>query len=144
MEPSFADIKKEDMQKSLIRVRNRADELILDWTTQKLCVEPSTEEREAWNKSITDPESKGLLTIAYRYADLENDFEVVKDLNAYTAKRYAEFTACLPTLKEMDHILAQLDTHSEDDKEFWDYEPKADRMKRLRVLREAIKHLSTH
>ncbi|MFA5658529.1 MAG: hypothetical protein WC900_04530 [Oscillospiraceae bacterium] len=88
---------EEKKKGGLLWIKARQDELI-----------------EAWKKRF-NPESIGgqgielsedqLKKLAYEWADLENDFNFIRDVAEYTGARYAEFMGLLPSLEEMDLLL---------------------------------------
>lgn len=82
-----------------------------------------------------------LLEIAVEFADLENDFAYIKETAEFTARRYEEFAAHLPTLQEFDLLLDAVKNKEATDKEFFAIESKELRVQKLTKMRSAIKSL---
>ena len=118
---------------------------------QKLGIE-WIKDREAallknWLDRLDDPEidlslipDDYLKTIAHDYADLENDFNYVKDINTSMAVRFEEVWACLPTTTEIDALIKVMEEIKEDDEEFYCTAKKSNRLPKIKKLRSAMAH----
>ena len=78
-------------------------------------------------------------TIAVAFADLEQDFEFVKNVNEQISIRYQEIVDTLPSLEELDYLLKNI-IHSYDrplsEKEYEDREAS------LTKIRSAVYHIN--
>lgn len=79
-----------------------------------------------------------LENIAHEFADLENDFNYVKELNTYTSKRYQQVWDVLPSVQELDLLIKLVSEHAEDET-FFTIGTKDERIKKLLMLRNARK-----
>lgn len=86
-------------------------------------------------------EHEDFKTLAKEYADLENDFNYIKDLNTAMATRYEEVWDCLPSVTEIDAILKDIEGRPAEDFEFFCTAKKEDRIKKIKKLRSAIAHM---
>jgi hypothetical protein len=95
-----------------------------------------------WNERFADAPLQREVdrTLAAEFADLENDFNYIKDLNTSMAVRYEEVWDCLPSLTEVDALLRVVYAFPEEDASFFCTATKEDRLKKLKKLRSAIAH----
>ena len=123
--------KEEKTSTQLQKIKNRADDLVQRW-------------RREYGVEIDE---KAMKKIAFEYADLENDFEFVKETSRSVAVRYEEVSSCFPTLTEMDALISIVESLAPESKEdrmsiyppFFSRGPKEERLQKLKKLRSAIK-----
>lgn len=83
---------------------------------------------------------KDLRVLAREWADLENDFNYIKELNTFIATRHEEVWDCMPTLTEIDELIKTVEDANPDAKEFFCTDKKENRILKLKKLRSAIAH----
>ena len=80
------------------------------------------------------------MTIAREFADLENDFNHIKDINTYVSTRYAEVWDCLPSLPEVDELIKLVESKDAADHAFFTTDTKEARLAKLKKLQTALKY----
>jgi hypothetical protein len=119
----IAEIKLVDQKKGIEWIKQRAGQLVEKW-------------QERFPKQFEDKDEL-MNAISKDFADLENDFNYIKDINSYVAIRYAEIWELLPTMTELDLLLEGM--NAIDDQEFYNIASKEDRIKKIEKLRRIIK-----
>ena len=79
-----------------------------------------------------------LKTVAREWADLENDYNYIKELNTYVSTRHQEVWDCLPTLQEIDTLIQAIEEHSEEDQTYFSTRTKDKSVAAIKKLRGAI------
>jgi hypothetical protein len=115
---------EKESEARLLWIKKRAEYLANTWMSNSELLKQTT-------KDVLD-------MVARNYADLENDFEFIKEVSKFTAARYTEVIECLPSLVEIDSLINLLEEIEPSDKSVWITGTKEDRMKKLRKLKSAI------
>ena len=122
-----------DQVKGVEWIKQRSEQLIENW--KKYTKHDSFDEKGYELREVD------IKKISMEYADLENDFNYIKDLNTSMAVRYEEVWDCLPSLTEVDALLNIVNYGTkETDAKFFCTATKEDRVKKLKKLRSAIAH----
>lgn len=126
-DPIKLDEIMKDQKKGVEWIKQRTDQLFKNW-------------QDRFDLAHMDLEPEDLKTIAREWADLENDFNYLKEINTFMATRYEEVFDCLPSLPEIDELIQSVEWRDPNTDAYFCTAPKDQRLAKLKKLRSAIAH----
>lgn len=124
----------QDQKKGLEWIKQRQEQLKKNWGSRF----QYPTDQPIPNQKVFDYIINIFEELSREWADLENDFNYIKDINTGIATRHEEVWDCMPSLTEIDAIIKKVNATKEDNHEFFCTGKKADRIAKLKKLRSAI------